>query len=262
MPADTNAPCDQPRSWSRWLPFLVLVFAFVAAPFIGSTRSAEAGPDAAAPDDEALRAGAEVFTEACASCHQSGGVGLPGQFPPLVNNPNVDDADYVETVIREGLSGPIDVNGETYDSVMPPQPALNDADVANVIAYIQSGFASPTVPVTTEPVPSTDQSSSTNWTYWGAMVIALGLFAFVFGRRVIAVIDRRNVSWLDAWLKATVIVVGLIVSIVILPAKVIELGAVQDMPRIAQDLITVGIWSGALVTALFVLWYAHRERRV
>lgn len=265
MPAEAPVHSDLPRRWSRWLPFLVLIFACVAAPLVGSVRSAEAGHDTAAPDDEALRSGAEVYTAVCASCHQAGGVGLSGQFPPLVDNPNVDDAGYVETVIREGLSGPIDVNGETYDSVMPPQPALSDADVANVITYIQSGFAAPAAPapeVDTGPVAGTDLPSSTDWTYWGAMAITLGLFAFVFGPRVIGKIDRRNVSWLDALLKTAVIVVGLIVSIVILPAKVIELGFVQDMSRNARDLLTVGVWSGALAVSLFVLWYAHRERRI
>ncbi len=73
------------------------------------------------------------------------------------------------------------------------------------------------------------------------------VFLLVFGRRVVAVIDRRTVSWVDAWAKTVVIVVTLIVSIVIVPAKVLELGAVQDMSRAAQDLITVGLWSGALV---------------
>lgn len=261
MPADTNAPCDQPRSWSRWLPFLVLVFAFVAAPFIGSTRSAEAGPDAAAPDDEALRAGAEVFTEACASCHQPGGVGLPGQFPPLVNNPNVDDAEYLEDVIRNGLTGEIVVNGEIFNTPMPPPPALSDAEVASLITYIQSGFATP-APVVDPAFAADTESSSTGRYINLGLAIAFGLAVLLLSPRWIAAHDRREITWLDAWLKAVVIVVGLIVSIVIVPAKVIELGAVQDMPRIAQDLITVGIWSGALVTALFVLWYAHRERRV
>ncbi len=36
-----------------------------------------------------LREGAAVYTAICSSCHQPGGAGLSGQFPPLINNPNV-----------------------------------------------------------------------------------------------------------------------------------------------------------------------------
>jgi len=264
MPAETSVHSDLPRRWSRWLPFLVIAVAVLAAPLVGSVRSAEAGHDAPAPDDEALRAGAEVYSAVCASCHQPGGVGLPGQFPPLVDNPNVDDAEYMEDVIRNGLSGPIEINGETYDSVMPPQ-TLTDADIANVITYIQSGFASPAAPAPeadTGPVAGTDLPTITDWTYYIAYALAAVFIAIVFGSRIIGKIDRREVSWLDAWLKTGVIVVGLIVSIVILPAKFIELGFVQDMSRNVRDLLTVGIWSGALAVSLFVLWYAHRERRI
>jgi len=264
MPAETSVHSDLPRRWSRWLPFMVLAAAVLAAPIVGSVRSAQAGQDAPAPDDEALRAGAEVYNAVCASCHQPGGVGLAGQFPPLIDNPNVDDADYVEDVIRNGLSGPIEVNGETYDSVMPPQ-TLGDAEIAAVITYIQSGFAAPAAPapeVDTGPVAGTDLPVLSDWAYYVAFAIVLGFIALVFGPRVIAVINRRTVPWLDATLKSAVITVGLIFSIVIVPAKVLEFETVQKLSRTAQDLIAVGLWSGALAAALLALWYVHRERRI
>ena len=241
------------------------MFAVVAAPFVGTARAVIAGPEAAAPDDETLRAGADVFTAVCASCHQAGGVGLGSQFPPLAGNPNVDDAAYVEDVIRNGLSGPIEVNGTTYDGVMPAQSSLSDADVAAVITYIQSGFATPAAPapeVDTGPVAGTELPLLANWAYLVAIAIAVGLGALVLGPRLIAAHDRREITWLDAWMKTAVIVIGLIVSVVIVPAKVLEFETVQDLPRVAQDLITVGLWSGALAIWLLALWYAHRERRI
>ena len=265
MPAETSVHSDLPRRWSRWLPFLVLAAGVVAASIVGSVRSAQAGQDAPAPDDEALRAGAEVYTGVCASCHQPGGVGLAGQFPPLVDNPNVDDADYVEDVIRNGLSGPIEVNGETYDSVMPPQSSLSDADIAAVITYIQSGFAAPATPAPeddTVPVAGTELPILADWAYYVSIAIAVGFTALIFGPRIVAVIDRRTVSWLDASLKSAVISVGLIVSIVIVPAKVLEFETVQKLSRTAQDLIAVGLWSAALAVSLLSLWYVHRESRI
>jgi len=112
------------------------------------------------------------------------------------------------------------------------------------------------------PVSGDESSSSTKYIYLAAIVVAVGLFAVFLGRRVIAARDRREVSWLDAFAKSAVIVVGLIVSIVIVPAKALELGTVQNMSGAAQDIIAVGLWSGALVIALVALWWAHREHRI
>lgn len=82
--------------------------------------------------------GQAVYTTNCSSCHQPDGLGVPGSFPPLSGNPNVQDAAYVKTVVTEGLSGPIDVLGETFDGVMPPFPGLSDAEISAVTEYIQA----------------------------------------------------------------------------------------------------------------------------
>jgi mono/diheme cytochrome c family protein len=231
-----------------------------AFPFLLSTAAAEAGPS-----DETLRAGAEVYTAVCAQCHQSGGIGVAGRYPPLADNPNVADATYIDTVIRNGRTGVVTVNGETFDAVMPAQRALSDDDIVNVIAYIQSGFAAPTGPlpeVDTGPVAGTELPLLSNYAIVVAFAIALGGAALVLGPRVIADNDRRQLTWVDASMKSAVIVVGLIVGTAIIPSKVLELETVQDLPRVAQDLIAVGIWFGALVGGLWALWYAHRERRI
>ena len=74
---------------------LALVLGAVAvALLLPPTAGAQEGPD-----------GREVYLANCAACHQGNGTGVPGSFPPLVDNPNIGDAAYVETVIREGLSG-------------------------------------------------------------------------------------------------------------------------------------------------------------
>ncbi len=97
---------------------------------------------------------------------------------------------------------------------------------------------------------------------WGAIVLAVVAFAVVLGRRVLAVNDRREITWIDAMAKSFVIVVVIIGGVVYLPARVLEVGAVQDMSRTAQDLIALGLWSGALTLTLLALWYAHRGRRI
>lgn len=140
---------------------VVVLLGTAAGIALASQRSAASEQHGAAPvPDRAVTVGAQdaeagsaVYAANCASCHQAGGTGVPGTFPPLAGNPNVADPAYVESVIRDGLSGPIDVDGETYDSQMPALPQLSDQEVADVAAYVvtlsEGGATEPTEP--TEP---------------------------------------------------------------------------------------------------------------
>jgi nitrite reductase (NO-forming) len=38
-------------------------------------------------------------------------------------------------VVLNGLTGPVTVNGGTFNSVMPPMSQLNDDEVANILTY-------------------------------------------------------------------------------------------------------------------------------
>lgn len=261
MPSDvTSSAAARGGRWHRWSPVLGVAVALLLAPLAGMGAGA-----ASAPDDDTLRAGAEVYSSVCASCHQPGGVGLSGQYPPLKDNPNLTDPAYIEDVIRNGRSGPITVNGETYDGVMPSQGALSDDDITAVIAYIQSGFAAPAGPapeVTTGPAAGTELPILANYAWVAALLIALGAGALVLGPRVVAAHDRRTLPWTDAWMKTAVIAVGAILVTTIVPARVLEIETVQELPRAAQDLIAVGLWSVGVGATILALWYAWREKRI
>lgn len=254
-----KTPRRFPRA-DRRAPFAVLTGVVVA--LVAAAGVAAQGTEP--PSDDTLRAGAQVYTQVCSSCHQPGGAGLSGQYPPLNGNPNTADAAYVETVIRNGRSGEIVVNGTTYDGVMPAQSTLTDTQISSVIAYIQSGFQAPSgpAPEVTGPVAGTELPAFADLTILAAFAVAIGVFALVLGPRVIGVSDRRTMPWLDAWLKTAVIVVGFILFTVYIPAKVLETEAVRDLPREAQDVIASGLWIGGLAGGLWALWYAHRHRRI
>ena len=247
------------RSWWRWMPLLTVAIAAALVPF-----SLSASPVGAGPTDDQLAAGAEVYQLVCQACHQPGGAGLGNQYPPLKGNPNVQDAAYVEGVIRNGRTGEITVGGQTFNGTMPAQPSLTDQDIVDVIAYIQSGFQAPAgeVAVDTGPVAGTDLPVMADYTMIVAFLIALGAIGLVLGPRVIAAHDRRELTWFDAGLKSAVIVVAMILGTTYVPSKVLELETVAELPRLAQDVIAVGIWLGALGAGLWALWYAHRERRI
>jgi mono/diheme cytochrome c family protein len=86
--------------------------------------------------------GRAVFEAQCVPCHQAGGKGVPGNFPPLAGNADIFLArDFPARVVLFGLSGKIHVRGQTIDGAMPPLgELLKDGEVAAVVNYVRSAF--------------------------------------------------------------------------------------------------------------------------
>lgn|GEM_PF-1100009 len=236
-----------------------------SSPEVGSETS---GPDATTAEDDAqaeeLREGATVYSQICASCHQAGGVGLEGQFPPLIDNANVDDAAYIDDVITNGRRGEIEVAGVTYDGVMPSFSTLSDEDTSAVIAFILNDFVAParSAAAPVGPVAGTELPALTNLTYVLTFVLVAGLIGLVLAPRVLSENDRLNTTWLDAWLKTAVIVTCTIFLIVVVPNWAVRHSTVTDLSRFFQDLIGVSLWLIGMVTIASSLWFAHRRSRV
>lgn len=118
-----------------------------SAPAVSEDQVAEAR----AP--EAL-SGAELFAVKCSTCHQSVGQGTD-TYPPLAGNPVVTASDPTAMigVIVNGRTGPISVNGKTFNSQMPTwKGQLTDASIAAVATYIRSAWGNTASPVTEEQV--------------------------------------------------------------------------------------------------------------
>ena len=102
----------------------------------GSPAAAPAKPVPVVVNDAARLNGKAVFDANCAACHLADGKGVPGVFPPLANSDFFQQRPYeMAHIVLNGRSGEIVVNGEHYNSVMPPQD-LNDQQVADVINYV------------------------------------------------------------------------------------------------------------------------------
>lgn len=102
---------------------------------------------------ESYLRGKDVYNDFCVTCHLSNGKGVPGNFPPL-DGSNWLTRKRTESIhaIKYGLSGPIEVNGENYNSVMVPM-GLNDQEVADVMNYIGNTWSNAIKkPVTVEEV--------------------------------------------------------------------------------------------------------------
>ena len=55
-------------------------------------------------------------------------------------------------IVLGGLKGHVTVNGQSFDSVMPPQSHLPDDDIANVLTYVRSSWGNTGEAVTREEV--------------------------------------------------------------------------------------------------------------
>jgi len=90
--------------------------------------------------EERLVVGKRIYDTTCAACHMSQGQGVPKAFPPLAKSDflNADKKRAIH-VVMNGLSGPVTVNKEKYDSIMPALGLSND-DIASVLTYVLNSW--------------------------------------------------------------------------------------------------------------------------
>lgn len=107
--------------------------------------------DRIVPND--LAVGQKIYNQFCEACHQSNGLGASGRFPPLNDAYWVnEDKERLTHIILNGMEGPIQVNGEFYDGLMPQHSFLNDDEIADVLTYIRTHFGNQAGAVTAEEI--------------------------------------------------------------------------------------------------------------
>ena len=88
-----------------------------------------------------IAAGGKLYNTYCATCHQSDGKGDGTRFPPLENSEYVKgDRRRLISIVLNGLSGPITVNGVGYNEVMPPNSYLSNDQIAMILTYVRANF--------------------------------------------------------------------------------------------------------------------------
>ncbi len=85
--------------------------------------------------------GKKSYAANCQACHQVEGQGIPGAFPPLDDNPHIqEDKLHIARTVLKGMSGKLEVKGKTYNAQMPAQPHLTDVEIAAIGTYILQQF--------------------------------------------------------------------------------------------------------------------------
>lgn len=148
-----------------WVGFSLFA---AAAVFAATPRPAEASSAIVQVEE-----GAQIYAATCAACHQAAGEGISGAFPPLAGNPSVADATYVASVVRDGVSGPLEVLGVSYDAVMPPV-ALTEPEITAVAQYVSTLASSASTPTasTVAAVPETGDATRGHDMFVGAVAFA------------------------------------------------------------------------------------------
>jgi nitrite reductase (NO-forming) len=99
-----------------------------------------------------LERGKQVYMQSCFACHLPDGKGMANVFPPLAGSDYLlADADRAIRVVLKGLTGPVTVNGTTYNSAMPPQP-LTDEQIADVMTYVLNSWGNQGATITPDDV--------------------------------------------------------------------------------------------------------------
>jgi mono/diheme cytochrome c family protein len=116
---------------------------------LNAPKAAAAGGPVAFEPDAAKGEKLFLSTLGCAACHQPTGLGLPGAFPPLAKSAWVAGSEErIIKAVLAGLEGKIEVNGVTYNGIMPNIGAnLKDSQVANIVTYVRQAWGNTAEPV-------------------------------------------------------------------------------------------------------------------
>ncbi|MDB5274013.1 MAG: cytochrome c [Chitinophagaceae bacterium] len=102
---------------------------------------------------EQIDPGKSVYEKHCLSCHQADGSGVPGMNPPLskVSWVTGNKTKLIQTVLN-GISTPLEIDGEVYHNPMPSHDLLSNQQIADVLTYIRSHFGNTANAVTAAEV--------------------------------------------------------------------------------------------------------------
>lgn len=114
--------------------------------------------------------GQAIYEALCLNCHQAGGQGLTGVYPPLAKSERV--AGDPQTLIKltiHGLAGPTKVLGKDYGLVPMPPMGLDDQQLADVLTYVRNAFGNKAPAVKVEEVKAVRDATKGRTAPWTAV---------------------------------------------------------------------------------------------
>jgi mono/diheme cytochrome c family protein len=144
---------------------------FVFGPYHSYTQLADLAPKSGL--EMQVAKGEAAYGTLCFSCHQTTGLGNPGQAPPLVGSPWVlGPPERLARIPLNGLTGAIEVNGQVWNLQMPSfkgMPQVDDDEtLAALLTYIRQAWGNKGSPVTPEQVKAVRGATTSRASQWTA----------------------------------------------------------------------------------------------
>lgn len=112
----------------------VIIMAFAMGSFAVQAQTSEV-------DKGTVSRGKLIYEQYCLACHQEDGSGVPGLNPPLLKTKwTMGEKNALINVVLKGLDEEIEVDGDTYNNVMPAMVHLSDVEIADVLTYVRGNF--------------------------------------------------------------------------------------------------------------------------
>jgi mono/diheme cytochrome c family protein len=125
-----------------------------------------ASPGTATPQVDPMVLGKRLYAN-CQACHQAGGQGVEGTYPPLAGSEWVTgDPQTVVRILLHGAQGVLEVRGKTYNQAMPAWKHLRDEQLAAVATYVRGSWGNAAPPVPVETVAAVRAATSDRTQPW------------------------------------------------------------------------------------------------
>lgn len=129
-------------------PLLVLVLVGFACGKSSNERASSEAPEANGMDRRTeirllqyMVQGKLLYQTYCQNCHQAEGKGLAQLYPPLAGSDYLlKDLPRAACIIKNGKTGAVEVNGVTYNQMMPGNPGLTPIEIAEILTYITNSW--------------------------------------------------------------------------------------------------------------------------
>lgn len=100
-----------------------------------------------------LERGKQVYLAQCLACHMADAGGVPNMNPPLIKTKWIlGNKTTLVRVVLKGMTGQVDIDGDTYQNVMAPHSDLTDQQIADVLTYVRNNFGNKASRVTAAEV--------------------------------------------------------------------------------------------------------------